>query len=167
MLCLSRKTDYALIALAYLAEHRHRVSSAREIATAYALPQPLLMNILKRLHRHGLISSTRGVKGGYQLVGETAEQTSLYDLVRVLELKTADPDAKLLGCGRERGPMEAPIDALQYRLIRFLKDIQLSDLIRPGRRIDVPLERVAGRRAQPRPSATAKLIRPGEQLVPA
>jgi Rrf2 family protein len=163
MLCLSRKTDYALIALAYLAEHRHRVSSAREIAAAYGLPQPLLMNILKRLHRHDLVLSTRGVKGGYQL-GEVAERTSLYDLVRILELKTADPDAALLGCGRERGPMEAPIQALQYRLIRFLKDVQLSDLIRPGHRIDVPLERVAARRGT---SRSTNSTRPSAELVPA
>src|SRR5688500_20192848 len=107
MLCLSRKTDYALIALAYLAEHRHRVSSAREIATAYGLPQPLLMNILKRLHRHDLVTSTRGVRGGYQL-GEGAERTRVYDLVRILELKTADPDTAPRRCGRDRGPREAP-----------------------------------------------------------
>ena len=38
MLCLSKKTEYALAALAYLAERSHRVSSAREIAEAPTCP---------------------------------------------------------------------------------------------------------------------------------
>jgi hypothetical protein len=29
---------------------------------------------------------------------------------------------------------------LQYRLIRFLREVSLSDLVIPGRRIEVPLE---------------------------
>jgi iron-sulfur cluster assembly protein len=49
MLCLTRKTDYALIALGYLAERQDRVVAAREISRAFELPEALLMNILKRL----------------------------------------------------------------------------------------------------------------------
>ena len=36
----------------------------------------------------------------------------------------------------------APV-ALQYQLVRFLKDVKLSDLVLPGRRIDVPAERLS------------------------
>ncbi|MCC7408416.1 MAG: Rrf2 family transcriptional regulator [Phycisphaeraceae bacterium] len=71
MLSLTRKTDYALVALARLAADSHNGSStpvsAREIAEAHGLPLPLMMNILKKLHRAGLISSTRGIHGGYVL----------------------------------------------------------------------------------------------------
>ena len=35
-----------------------------------------------------------------------------------------------------------PAQALQYRLLRFMKDVTVADLVMPGRRIDVPLERV-------------------------
>ena len=51
MLSLSKKTDYALIALAYLAERPGRVASAREIAAARNLPAALLMNILRSPRR--------------------------------------------------------------------------------------------------------------------
>ena len=37
MLYVSKKTDYALIALAYLAERTGRVASAREIAQAHQI----------------------------------------------------------------------------------------------------------------------------------
>jgi hypothetical protein len=36
--------------------------------------------------------------------------------------------------------MHVPMQALQYRVIRFLKEVTLADLIVPGRRIDVPRE---------------------------
>jgi Rrf2 family protein len=132
MLCLSKKIDYALVALAYLAEReREGVASAREIAQANELPLPLLMKILKRLHRHGVVSGTRGVKGGYRLARDT-DSLSLHDLIVIVE--DGDPI--------HRRHRHGPVQALQYRLVRFLRDVKLSDLVIPGRRIDVPLERI-------------------------
>ena len=151
MLCLSKKTEYALAALAYLAERSHRVSSAREIAEAHDLPLPLLMKILKCLQHHEILTSTRGVRGGYRIVAHL-DQTSLFDVVAMMEC----PDRPGEDCGcmnHAADPMErvrfsrnenahAPVAALQYRLVRFLKDVKLSDLVLPGRRIDVPAERL-------------------------
>ena len=84
MLSLSKKTDYALIVLAYLAERPNRVASAREIATARNLPAPLLMNILKELHHLGIVRSTRGSQGGYELAADPSG-TSLHDLVVAMQ----------------------------------------------------------------------------------
>src|SRR5687767_2122656 len=84
MFGLTRKTDYALIALAFLAERAERVWSAREIARAHDLPLALLMNLLKTLHQHGVLRSTRGAKGGYQIARDLS-QMALYDLVSILE----------------------------------------------------------------------------------
>ena len=46
-----------------------------------------------------------------------------------------EPSAKRLA-------LHGPAQALQYRLVRFMKDVSVADLVLPGRRIDVPLERV-------------------------
>jgi len=133
MLCLSSKIDYAVLALAYLAEREQiGVTSAREIAAAHDLPLPLLMKILKRLHRHQIVRSVRGAKGGYQLEADL-DELSLFDLIGLVE------EDKPLQKNHRHGPMQA----LQFRLIRFLRDVKLSDLVIPGRRIDVPLERLA------------------------
>jgi Rrf2 family protein len=73
MLSLTRKADYALVALAFLAQERQRgegVVSARRIADQFGLPLPLLMNILKELTRFGMVISTRGPQGGYTLACE-------------------------------------------------------------------------------------------------
>ncbi len=141
MLCVSKKVDYALSALSFLAIHTGRVCSAREIAETHNLPLPRLMNLLKRLHRKGLLRSVRGVRGGY-LVSEELSQVSLYDLITILEV---DPAHRVNG-EAVAGNGFAPTQALQYRLIGFLKNISVVDLIVPGRRIDVPIERVQSKR---------------------
>ena len=38
--------------------------------------------------------------------------------------------------------LHGPAQALQYRLVRFMKDVSVADLVTPGWRIDVPSERV-------------------------
>jgi hypothetical protein len=43
---------------------------------------------------------------------------------------------------KKRFALHGPAQALQYRIVRFMKDVTVADLVMPGRRIDVPLERV-------------------------
>src|SRR5438874_5219337 len=145
MLYLSKKTDYALVALAYLAGRTDRIASAREIARAAELPVALLMNILKTLQQHKLVRSTRGVKGGYQLAGDL-NTVSLWTLMAMLEANGEDGheccDAVTRYKLTRQAPHHKPVLALQYKLIRFLENVKLSDLVLPGRRIDVPVELV-------------------------
>lgn len=150
MLCLSKKTEYALAALAYMAGRGERVSSAREIAEAHGLPLALLMKILKCMQHHGLLHSTRGVRGGYRLVADL-EATSLFDLVAMMEC----PDRPGAECGcmdhaadpmdrvklSRSEPVSGPARALQSKLVDFLKDITLSDLLRRGRQVEAPARR--------------------------
>lgn len=137
MLRLSKKADYALISLGYLAEHREHVVCAREIAERCQLPLPLLMNILKVLHQRGILRSVRGASGGYQLAGDL-ERLSLLDLSHLVERADGDGEDPA-----HRGfALHAAAQALQYRVVRFMKDVSVADLVIPGRRIDVPSERV-------------------------
>ena len=75
MLALTRKTDYALIALCHLARQPERVISARQIARRFSMPLPLLMNVLKTLAAHEVVRSVRGAKGGYQLARRPEDLT--------------------------------------------------------------------------------------------
>jgi len=66
MLRLSKKADYALIAMKHLALNAGAPStSAREIAEQYDIPIELLAKVLQRLVRTGLLVSTQGTRGGY------------------------------------------------------------------------------------------------------
>ena len=93
MFCLSKKTDYALIALAFLGENPQTIRSSREIAQACALPRALVTKILKELHQAGILQSSRGSTGGYQIVANL-EKHSLHDLIRLLE--QVEPTARVL-----------------------------------------------------------------------
>ncbi|MHC4447160.1 MAG: RrF2 family transcriptional regulator [Planctomycetota bacterium] len=80
----TRKTDYALVALAGLAHAGAGGASARELADSLHLPLPVLRNILKRLAAHGLLMSSRGPSGGYRLARKPDEIT-LAQVVDVIE----------------------------------------------------------------------------------
>jgi Rrf2 family protein len=136
MLSLSKKVDYALVSLAYLVEHRGRISSARAIAAAHSLPLAQLMNVLKVMHTAGILCSERGVKGGYQIC-TNLDHVSLYDLIEAVDGDEdgASPVARRLS-------NQPPLRALQYKLMKFLKLVRVSDLVVPGRKIDVPAELV-------------------------
>src|SRR5258706_13832480 len=68
MLKLSKKSDYALIAVRHLASHgAERSHSASDIAEAYGISAPLLAKVLQRLAKHGLVTARHGSSGGYQL----------------------------------------------------------------------------------------------------
>ena len=68
MLRLSKKTDYALMAMTHLAaDPEHRAATAREIAERYDIPIELMAKVLTRLVRSGLLVSHQGSHGGYEL----------------------------------------------------------------------------------------------------
>jgi Rrf2 family protein len=150
---MSRKTEYALVALAHLAERPGSTSSAREIAKAHDLPLPLLMNLLKNLQAHGLLRSTRGVKGGYQLATDLS-RLPLYDLIAIIECSRPEAADEPCGCldhvtdwSRDQhlarfAQSHGPVQALQFKLVEFLRGVSVADLVLPGRRIDVPIERL-------------------------
>lgn len=149
MLSLTKKTDYALIALCYLAERRNQTVSAREVAEAFHMPAALVMNILKTLHHSGVLMSTRGTKGGYRLIADLA-RISVYDLIEMLEgpVHLTECSGPPLGPGESRNckvgpsacPIQAPIHALHRKLVSFLKEVKVADVVLNGQRITTPLE---------------------------
>ena len=68
MLKLTRKTEYALIALRHLRFiGKDNVVSAKQIADQYNIPKPLLAKVLQDLARQSLIEPIQGPRGGYKL----------------------------------------------------------------------------------------------------
>lgn len=74
---LSAKTEYACIAVLTLATRHDRGEPVRirEIADAHGIPSRFLVQILLQLKGAGLVQSTRGASGGYQLARDPAEIT--------------------------------------------------------------------------------------------
>ena len=87
MLRLSKKSDYALMAMKHLAiksESEGSSTSAREIAEQYAIPIELMAKVLQRLVRSGLLTSHQGTRGGYTLAKPTAA-ISVADIIQAID----------------------------------------------------------------------------------
>jgi len=78
MLRISKLTDYGTVILACLAGQPGRVWTAAEVAERTRVGLPTVSKLLKKLQKGGLVISTRGSHGGYQLArpasGITAAQ---------------------------------------------------------------------------------------------
>jgi Rrf2 family protein len=89
---ISAKTEYACIAVLELAtryEQRKPVR-IRDIANANGIPSRFLVQILLQLKSAGIVGSTRGAAGGYQLVKPPSEIT-LADVMAVSDGHATDP----------------------------------------------------------------------------
>ncbi len=133
MLSLTRKTEYALIALCHLARQGRKVVSARDIAVTHDVPLPLLMNVLKRLNRSGFLMSVRGAHGGYMLEKSPREIT-LEALVEAVEgpvhlVRCANPGLEGRPCDlSEVCPIKGALHKVHHRLRRFFADVTIADL---------------------------------------
>lgn len=83
---ISAKTEYACIAMLELAA-RHGSGEPvriRSIADEHGVPSRFLVQILLQLKGAGLVNSTRGAAGGYQLV-KPPDEISLGEVMNVIE----------------------------------------------------------------------------------
>lgn len=81
MLRISKLTDYGTVILACMAAQPARLWTAAEVAECTHVGLPTVSKLLKKLQRNGLVVSTRGSHGGYQLAAPAGEITA----ARILE----------------------------------------------------------------------------------
>ena len=68
MLKISRKVEYALIALRHLQGlKKEELASAKELADSYGVPKELLAKVLQRLAKKNIVDAVKGPHGGYRL----------------------------------------------------------------------------------------------------
>jgi len=85
MLKLSKKTDYALMAVQYMAfKNSLRAVNTKEIAEEYRIPVELLAKVLQKLGKKGLVISQNGPKGGY-LLAKPASDISVLSVIQAIE----------------------------------------------------------------------------------
>jgi Rrf2 family protein len=85
MLRLSKKADYALLAMRHLAAHADKGAlPARELAEAYDIPPELLAKVLQKLVRGNLLASHQGIRGGYGL-SRPASTISVADVIQAVD----------------------------------------------------------------------------------
>jgi FeS assembly SUF system regulator len=84
MLRISKLADYGTVVMVYLAKRAQTLCNARDIALHTHLTVPTVSKLLKRLTAVGLLTSVRGVSGGYRLQ-RAASQISVAEIIYALE----------------------------------------------------------------------------------
>jgi Rrf2 family cysteine metabolism transcriptional repressor len=92
MLRISKKADYAVFLLGAIARAGAypggpaggAVVSAHEISKQAKLNKSVVANLLKEFAKHGLLESTRGLRGGYRL-HKPPSQITLGEILEVIE----------------------------------------------------------------------------------
>jgi Rrf2 family protein len=136
MLRLTKKADYGLMALKYLAEQSSpsasvAAQSAKDIAQAYHIPPPLLAKILQTLARAGLLVSHAGTNGGYALA-RPANEISAFEVIRAIDgplfitsCITIHGACDLAGHCTIKEPLRKVNDSIKD----LLSNIHISDLV--------------------------------------
>ena len=131
MLRLSKKADYALIAMKHLALRTDSgSSSAREIAGLYDIPIELMAKVLQRLVQKGLLESHQGTRGGYKLA-RTPSQISVADVIQAIE-----GPVTVTACTTEEGQCEQfskcnvrdPLFRVRERILAALGECTIAEL---------------------------------------
>lgn len=148
MLRLSKKADYALMAVRHLAANGapgEGSVSAREIAEAYAIPAELLAKVLQRLVRARLLVSVQGTRGGYRLAGDPRVLT-VADVIQAIDgpvaVTACSPDDH--ACEQyERCEIRDPLWKIKSRIVDALATVSLAELAEPapaaGAAVPVPM----------------------------
>lgn len=84
MIKLSRFADYAVVILSELSRGAGGRMAASDIAAKTNLPEPTVAKILKSLTRAKILTSTRGVNGGYGLA-RAAEKITVSDIITAMD----------------------------------------------------------------------------------
>jgi Rrf2 family protein len=131
MLRLSKKADYALMAMRHLAQKTGGPStSAREIAEQYDIPIELMAKVLQRLVRTRLLVSTQGTRGGYALC-RPAATISVADVIQAI-----DGPLTVTACSSENSDCEQyskcsirdPLWQIKERIVAALGTVTIAEM---------------------------------------
>ncbi len=81
---ITRETDYAIRCVLFLAMQPDRVFMVGEIAEKQDVPKPFLAKILQKLVKGNIVSSIRGVKGGFRLF-KNPKDISLLNVIEAVD----------------------------------------------------------------------------------
>lgn len=139
MLSLSKRADYALLALSHLAVTQaaapERLVNTKEIAEQYEIPVELLAKLLQTLAKNGLVASHPGPTGGYKLLRSPAA-ISIGEVLTVI-----DGPLSILQCSNGHGDsckqfshctIRDPLAEIERRVKNLLLDITLEDVSGAG-----------------------------------
>src|SRR5919112_6715910 len=128
---ISRTAEYALRAVVHLAARGESGSQTLgQIAGGTRVPEGYLSKVLQQLARGGVITSQRGLGGGFRLVKAPGE-LSLYEVIQ-----TVDPIQRIDECplgleahGENLCPLHKRLDEAMSLIERQFRDTTIAELL--------------------------------------
>lgn len=131
MKLITRDTDYAVRAVAFIAARKGAVVNVTELEESLRIPRPFLRKILQRLTQEGILASAKGVGGGFRLrLG--AETVKLTDIMRVFQGPVSFNEClfkRKICPNRMTCRLKKKIDAIERHVITELESVAISDLL--------------------------------------
>ncbi|MDC9728932.1 MAG: SUF system Fe-S cluster assembly regulator [Methyloprofundus sp.] len=133
MLRLGKMTDYATVILSYMANSKAPIHAALEISKATGVALPSVSKILKSLVKAQVLSSIRGAKGGYRLIG-TPEKITVASVITALEgpislTECSSPDSQ---CDHATGcTLGSNWKVVNQSVKEALESVTLADMMSP------------------------------------
>lgn len=132
MLKLTKKVDYALLAMHYMGhQDMDQVSTVRDIADNYQIPTEILAKVLQKLSKKGLLQSHHAPKGGYSLK-RPIRNISILEVINAVEgpigiLSCSEGQDKI--CQQiENCDIRSPLERIQGKILWLLENMSLEEL---------------------------------------
>ena len=153
MLSLSKRADYALLALSHLVVTQtaspERLVNTKEIAEKYEIPVELLAKLLQTLAKNGIVASHPGPTGGYRLL-RAPSAISIAEVLTVI-----DGPLSIIQCSNGHGDtckqfnhctIRDPLAEIEVRVKNLLEKITLEDVSGPASSDWTPFQDFSTRR---------------------
>ena len=133
MLRLSKRVEYGLMALQYLAKSG-TVATTREISSSKNIPYELLAKVMQSLKQEGIIDSYQGVRGGYALLF-SPDSINLSRVVKALDERTSiteciSPSGEHETCEMfSTCTIKDPMNKLQQRMEESVGKMTIAELL--------------------------------------
>ncbi|MBL8003750.1 MAG: Rrf2 family transcriptional regulator [Candidatus Kapabacteria bacterium] len=134
MIRLSKKVEYGLLALQFIANRPDEKYSSKEIADFYGISFELLSKVLQQLQKLKYITSVKGVHGGYILTKD-ASDISVGDVIRDL----SSEKKSLVECtdvhknhdcyAFEKCTLKTPLQIIQNKINEAFNLFTIRDLV--------------------------------------
>mgnify|MGYP001110575818 CR=1 FL=1 len=132
MLKLTKKFEYGLLAIRYIAQMRNGdIATAKEIADQSGLPYELVAKILQQLAKAEIVSSVQGVKGGYRLnkpaseISFTEIADAVDDPIQLIECADNPTGCSVYpGCG-----IKQPLTEIQKRFRQIFSEAKVAEIL--------------------------------------
>ena len=132
MLRLSKRAEYAILTLSHLGGRgMGSPVTVSSMAERYGLPRTLLAKVCQTLKNRGMVSSIKGVGGGY-LLARSLDSITVADV-----LECFDVDVALVECVESQDAcqaaahceIKAPMAALSEAVLGFLRSLSIQSLL--------------------------------------